>query len=79
MSLADRNTKTIIGVILELVANGKTEFRTGDVNSVLRERNSPMGTWEVRAEFSKLEQAGQIACDADSGLWHATEALQNAG
>ena len=67
-------------IIRELVANGKTAVRPGDVNTQLRERGSPMGTWEVRAEFSRLESDGRLACDEDTGDWYLTESpsLQDA-
>jgi hypothetical protein len=40
-----------------------------------------MGTWEVRAEFSRLEHLNCIECNADTGLWHLTEnaSLKDAG
>ena len=59
-------------VIQELLADRDT-IRPGDVNSALRERGSPMGTWEVRAEFSRLEQEGRIQCDEDTGNWRLAE------
>ena len=67
-------------IIRELVANGKSAVRPGDVNAQLRERGSPMGTWEVRAEFSRLERDGRLACNEDTGDWYLTESssLQDA-
>ncbi len=81
LSFEKRRTATVVDVLNELVANGKTALRPGDVNSVLRERGLPMGTWEVRAEFSKLEKAGQLELDSASGNWHLTEQseLKSAG
>ena len=61
------------GVIRELFANGKTSIRYGDVNSVLRQLGMPMGTWEVRAEFSRLEQQAAIELDPGTGAWYLTE------
>ena len=79
MSKEQPRTELIYQIIRELFENGKSSVRPGHVNTVLRERNSPMGTWEVRAEFSRLEKIGRIACDPDSGEWHLTEnaSLQN--
>ncbi|NKC00184.1 MAG: hypothetical protein GKR90_17085 [Pseudomonadales bacterium] len=51
MSFEKRRTRTVYDVIQELFAEGKSSIRPGDVNSVLRARGMPMGTWEVRAEF----------------------------
>ena len=73
MSIETRRTVTVHNVIKELFAGGKTAIRPGDVNAVLRERGMPMGTWEVRAEFSRLERQAEIACDEASGTWHLTE------
>jgi len=59
----------VASVVEKLVADGRAEFRPGDVVSRLREQNQPMGTWEVRGELSKLEAEGMIENDADTGLW----------
>ncbi|MEE2783820.1 MAG: hypothetical protein VYE04_10695 [Pseudomonadota bacterium] len=73
MSFDNRRTRTVYGVIRELFANGKTSIRYGDVNSVLRELGLPMGTWEVRAEFSQLEREAAIEWDPETGAWYLTE------
>ena len=80
MSIELRSTEMVYSLIQELFADGKTAVRPGDVNSLLRERNTPMGTWEVRAEFSKLEADGRLACNEETGDWHLTEnaSLQDA-
>ncbi len=69
MSFEKRRTATVASVIADLVANGKTTLRPGDVNAELRERGKPMGTWEVRAESTRLEALGEIQLDAASGNW----------
>ena len=69
MSLAQRRTNLVLSVIEKLVAEGRPEFRPGDLVSRLREQNQPMGTWEVRGELSNLEAAGLIELDAQSGSW----------
>jgi hypothetical protein len=73
-------TEMIYQIIRELFENGKSSVRPGDVNTVLRERNSPLGTWDVRAEFTRLEKIGRISCNQDTGDWHLTESasLQDA-
>ena len=80
MSIELRRTEMVYSVIQELVAKGKATVRPGDVNSVLREREAPLGTWEVRAEFSRLEKDGRLACNEESGDWYLTEhaSLQDA-
>jgi len=69
LSIENRRTKTVYDVIQELVREGHTSFRPGDVNSALRKRSQPMGTWEVRRELSVLEAGGLIELDAESGTW----------
>jgi hypothetical protein len=80
LSIELRRTETVYSVIQELFSNGRTSVRPGDVNAVLRERDAPMGTWEVRAEFSRLESDGRLACNEDTGNWYLTEnaSLQDA-
>lgn len=81
MSTQQRSTEEVFTIIQELVDNGKTALRPGDVNTALRERNSPMGAWAVRAEFTRLEELGRISCDPQTGDWHLVEsaALKDAG
>ena len=59
----------VYGVIQELFADGKTSIRPGDVSTVLRERGTPLGSWEIRNEFSNLEADNRIQCDAETGDW----------
>ncbi|MEM9622916.1 MAG: hypothetical protein AAF993_14790 [Pseudomonadota bacterium] len=86
MSSEDRTTEAVYAVIQQLFSEGKTAFRAGDVGDVLRQGNAPIPTWQLRAEFSKLEALNRIRCDADTGDWHLTEntgvdnsSLQDAG
>lgn len=69
MSLAQRRTNLVLAVIEELVEQGRREFRPGDVVSRLRERNQPLGAWEVRGELSNLEAEGVIEVNAETALW----------
>lgn len=69
MSLEQHRTKLVLSVIDKLVAEGRTEFRPGDIVSRLREQNQPLATWEVRGELSNLEAAGMLASDATTGAW----------
>ena len=80
MSNRQIRTEAVYAVIQELFAGGKIAVRPGDVNSALREQDTPLGTWEVRAEFARLEQLNRIECDADTGMWSLTEnvSLQDA-
>ena len=80
MSIEQRRTELVYSLIQELVEQGKSHLRPGDVNALLRERGAPLGTWEVRAEFTELEQDGRIVYDADTGDWHLNDSasLQDA-
>lgn len=80
MSNRQIRTEAVYAVIQELFAGGKIAVRPGDVNSALREQDTPLGTWEVRAEFARLERLNRIECDADTGMWRLTEnvSLQDA-
>ena len=68
-------------VIKELFAEGKSSVLPGDVIAVMRERNAPIGTWLMRAEFTALEEQDLIRCDADTSDWYLTEnsSLKDAG
>ena len=69
LSLAQRRTNLVLSVIEKLVAEGRTQFRPGDLVSRLREQNQPLDTWEVRGELSTLEAEGVIELEPDSGSW----------
>lgn len=72
MSIERKRTETLYGLICELVEGGQTEFRPGDLCSLLRERNQPLGAWLVRREFSALEGLGLISIDPATGFWRRT-------
>ncbi|MEQ8861761.1 MAG: hypothetical protein RIC56_24235 [Pseudomonadales bacterium] len=74
MSLDQRRTDLVLAVIENLLADGRTTFRPGDVVARLRERNEPMGTWEVRGELSRLEAEGVLALDPDTAEWRKAKA-----
>jgi hypothetical protein len=73
LSLDQRRTNLVAGIVDQLVADGHCTFRSGDVVSRLRARNQPMGTWEVRGELSRLEADGMIHNDPDTGLWRLAD------
>ncbi len=69
MSLERKRTETVYGVVRALAEGGQVAFRPGDVCSMLRERNQPMGTWEVRGEFHILEEQALIELNPETGDW----------
>ena len=70
MTIDQRRSEEVFGIIEELFANGATSVQPGDVSTALRARNAPMGSWQIRAEFSALEVLERIVFDAESGTWH---------
>ena len=76
MSIERKRAETLCAIICELTESGRRTFRPGDVCSVLRERNQPMGAWLVRGEFHKLEAQGLIALDPATGAWHRAKDAQ---
>lgn len=72
LSIDRKRTETLHALICELTEAGRAEFRPGDLCTLLRERNQPLGAWLVRREFSTLEAQGLIAIDPASGLWRRT-------
>ena len=73
MSTDRKRTETVYAIILELVQGGLEHLRAGNVNDTLRERGQPMGSWEVRGEFTNLQAQGLIELDETTGDWHTTE------
>ena len=72
LSIERKRTETVYAILRELVEGGCSLFRPGDVCSVLRERNQPMGAWLVRGEFHVLEQESLIELIPETGDWRLT-------
>ena len=72
LSIADRRNKLVLAVFQELVGEGRAEVRPGDITTRLRERNQPMGYWEVRGALSELEAEGLIQVHAETGAWRSS-------
>jgi hypothetical protein len=73
LSANRRRTEAVYAVIKELFADDKSSVLPGDVADIMRERDAPIGTWLIRAEFTTLEQQGLIRCDADTSDWYLTQ------
>jgi hypothetical protein len=67
-----KRTRLVLDAFEQLIADGVSELRPGNVAALLREKGQPLGAWEVRFEFSSLESEGLIACDPESGAWSLT-------
>ncbi len=53
--------------------NPSNRFRVGTISQTLRDGGFPLGSWEVRGEFTALANAGLITLDAASAQWQLTE------
>ena len=69
MSIEKRRSEIVESAIDELVQQGKNSFKPGDIADFLRDKNDPISVWQLRAEFSLLEEKGAISFDADTALW----------
>ena len=70
VSLDKRRIEIISAVIRELTQQGKNEVRPGDVAEKLRTSNSPIGVWQIRADFAQLTAEGFLKLEHDRGFWH---------
>ncbi len=69
MSIERKITQSLYGLILELEAHGQVRFLAGDLCDRLRQRNQPLGAWQVRRLLTTLEAEGLVACDPDTCEW----------
>ena len=69
VSLDKRRIEIISAVIRELTEQGKNELRPGDVAEKLRTSNSPIGVWQIRADFAQLTDEGFLELEHKSGSW----------
>jgi hypothetical protein len=69
LSIGHRRTKLVFTTFEELVVEGRSEIRPGDITQRLRERNQPLSYWEVRGELSNLEAEGLIEVRPETGGW----------
>ena len=69
MSLDKRRVEIISSVIRDLIEQGKQEVRPGDVAEKLRTFNSPIGVWQIRADFAQLTDEGFLELEHERGFW----------
>ncbi len=41
----------------------------------MRDDGSPLGSWEVRGQFSQLENLGLLKIDVDTGIWQLVDGV----
>ena len=69
MSLDKRRIEIISAVIREFTEQGKKEVRPCDVAEKLRTSNSPIGVWQIRADFAQLTDEGFLELEHERGFW----------
>ena len=68
-------TQKVFNAIKSTVDNSaSTTFRAGDISQTLRNGGFPLGSWEVRGEFSNLESSKLIKLDTAAAEWALTDA-----
>ena len=68
-------TQKVFNAIKSTVDNSTSKsFRAGDISQTLRNGGFPLGSWEVRGEFSALQNANMIELDAAAADWRLTKA-----
>ena len=73
MSETLRLTKAIYEAVCRVAADGNVSLRPGDIVGYFRDQDRPLGSWEVRGQFSRLENHGLLKIDAPTGIWELVE------
>ena len=55
-------------MIRELTEEGKKRVRPDDVAEKLRTSNSPVGVWQIRADFAQLMDDGFLKLEHDGSF-----------
>lgn len=74
MSTEQHRTDHVFAVIESLVAGGLAEFGPGHIGDALRDAGTPMLSWEIRGELSRLEAGGLISSDPQTGSYQLAAA-----
>jgi len=68
-------TQKVFNAIKSTVDNSTSQpFRSGDISQTLRNGGFPLGSWEVRGEFSALQSLNMIELDSSAADWRLTDA-----
>jgi Fe2+ or Zn2+ uptake regulation protein len=79
LSIDQLRTDQVFAVIEALAEAGAPEFRPGHIADRLREAGHPMLSWEIRGELSRLEAAGLISADDNTGAYRLASSARKAG
>ena len=69
VSLDKRRIEIISAGRREWTVEGQNDGRPGDVAEQLRTSNSPIGVWQIRADFAQLTDEGFLELEHKSGSW----------
>ena len=73
MSETLRLTKAIYEAVCRVVADGNVSLRPGDIVGYFRDQDRPLGSWEVRGQFSRLENLGLLKIETTTCIWELVE------
>lgn len=79
MSIEQHRTDHVFAVIESLVESGQSTFRPGHIADVMRAAGAPMLNWEIRGELSRLEAAGLITADPQTGAYSVAKSARKTG
>jgi hypothetical protein len=69
LSIDQHRTDQVYLVVQKLAADGQTAFRPGHIADTLRKAGTPLLTWEIRGELARLEAAGLVVSDPETGAY----------
>lgn len=73
-SQSKERAQKVFNAIKQATENkASSTFRVGTISETLRSGGFPLGSWEVRGEFTTLANAGLIALDTASAQWQLTK------
>lgn len=73
MSQPNERTQKVFNAIKKAVDNSaSTPVRSGDISQILRDGGFPLGSWEIRAEFSALQSLKLLELNPAQATWSLT-------
>ncbi len=70
MSVLSRNSRLVLETIAKVDAEAPGGVTSAMVGKALREQRTPIPDWQIRGEFSLLEEAGYLSFAPASSTWH---------
>ena len=69
MSVLSRNSRLVLETIAKVDADAPDGVTSNMVGKVLREQRTPLPDWQIRGEFSLLEEAGYLSFTPTTSKW----------